>query len=90
MVFSAVAQNSTRVFRVISDSAIKLEKFKGGVVHDLSRSMDIASNDVPVVTWTPNHNTNGEVRVYSVWGKTNLTDAAWICPTNSDHRLFKV
>ena len=47
-------------------------------------------NDMPVVTWTPNLNTNGEVRVYNVWGKTNLTDAAWMCHTNSSHRFFKV
>jgi hypothetical protein len=28
------------------------------------------------VKWTPNLNTNDEVRVYTVMGKTNLTDAA--------------
>ena len=38
----------------------------------------------------PNLNTNGEVRVYTVLGKTNLTDAAWVCPTNAAHRFFKV
>ena len=42
------------------------------------------------VSWTPNLNTNGEVRVYTVMGKTNLTDAAWTCPTNAAHRFFKV
>ena len=26
----------------------------------------------------------------SVLGKTNLTDAAWVCPTNAAHRFFKV
>ncbi len=40
--------------------------------------------------WSPNFNTNGEVRVYTVMGKTNLTDAAWVCPTNAAHRFFKV
>ncbi len=45
---------------------------------------------MPIVTWTPNLNTNGEVRVYTVMGTTNLTDAAWVCPTNSGHRFFKV
>ena len=44
---------------------------------------------VPIVTWSPNLNTNGEERVYTVWGKTNLTDAAWMSPTNSAHRFFK-
>ena len=48
------------------------------------------SNGVPCVSWSPNLNTNGEVRMYTVMGKTNLTDAAWQSPTNSAHRLFKV
>ena len=33
--------------------------------------------NVPVISWTPNLNTNGEVRVYKVFGKTNLTDSVW-------------
>jgi len=48
------------------------------------------TNNVPYVSWIPNLNTNGEVRVYTVMGKTNLTDAAWTCPTNAAHRFFKV
>ena len=42
------------------------------------------------VTWSPNLNTNGEVRVYTVMGKEKLTDAARQSPTNSDHRFFKL
>ena len=45
---------------------------------------------LPHVTWSPNLNTNGEVRVYTIFGKTNLTDATWVCPTNAAHRFFKV
>ncbi len=46
---------------------------------------------VPQVTWSPNLNTNGIERSYTIWGKTNLTDGAdWECPTNSAHRFFKV
>lgn len=30
------------------------------------------------------------VRQYTVWGKTNLTDAAWHTPTNSASRFFRV
>ena len=46
---------------------------------------------VPQITWSPNLNTNGIERTYTIWGKTNLTDgAAWECPTNSAHRFFKV
>ena len=48
------------------------------------------SNGVPIITWTPNLNSNGEVRAYAVLGKTNLTDSAWECPTNATHRFFKV
>ena len=46
---------------------------------------------VPQVTWSPNLNTNGTERTYTIWGKTNLTDDVdWMCPTNSVHRFFKV
>ena len=45
---------------------------------------------IPQVTWSPNLNTNGVVRSYTVWGKTNLTDAAWHSPTNAADRFFKV
>ena len=48
------------------------------------------SNDMPIVMRPPNLNTNGEMRMYTVLGKTNLTDVAWMCPTNSGHRFFKV
>ena len=57
---------------------------------DIFHAMIVMSNDVPIVTWTPYLNSNGEVRVYTVLGKTNLTDAAWMCPTNAAHRFFKV
>ena len=47
----------------------------------------------PVVEWSPDLNENGrlDVRNYTIWGKTNLTDGVdWMCPTNSGHRFFKV
>lgn len=47
-------------------------------------------NGVPWVTWSPNLNTNGIVRNYTVLGKTNLTDSDDWAPTNSVHRFFKV
>ena len=47
-------------------------------------------NGEPVVTWEPDLNTNGIQRIYKVYGKENLTDAAWAYPTNSLHRFFKV
>ena len=48
------------------------------------------SNGMSSITWSPNLNTNGEVRTYTVWGKTNLTDEVWHTPTNSASRFFKV
>ena len=46
---------------------------------------------VSQVTRSPNLNTNGIERIYTIWGKTNLTDdVEWRYPTNSGHRFFKV
>ena len=44
------------------------------------------------MTWVPDLNENGSKseRLYKVYGKENLTDAAWAYPTNSLHRFFKV
>ena len=58
--------------------------------NDLFYAQISISNDMPFVTWSPNLNTNGEIRVYTVFGKTNLTDATWQSPINSAHRFFKV
>ncbi len=60
------------------------------IQNDFLRAMIAISNGMPCVAWNPNLNTNGEVRVYTVMGKTNLTDAALVCPTNAAHRFFKV
>ncbi len=32
----------------------------------------------------------GAARVYTVMGKTNLADEAWVTPTNASHRFFQV
>ena len=48
------------------------------------------TNGTPYITWSPNLNTNGIVRIYTVLGKTNLIDAVEWTPTNSAHRFFKV
>ena len=45
---------------------------------------------IPFVEWSPNLNTNGIVRNYTIWGKTNLTDEVWHSPTNEASRFFKV
>lgn len=47
--------------------------------------------DVPQVTWSPDLNTNGIERIYTIWDKERLTDEAdWECPTNAADRFFKV
>lgn len=38
------------------------------------------SNDVPYITWSPNLNTNGVVRKYTILGKERLTDTAAMLP----------
>ena len=57
-------------------------------VFSVSIEMD---GDRPVVTWTPDLNEDGRYnrRVYTVWGKTNLTDKAWHSQTNEASRFFK-
>ena len=48
------------------------------------------ADGIPRVSRTPNLNTNGIVRNYTLLGKTNLTDTVDWAPTNSAHRFFKV
>ena len=46
---------------------------------------------VPIVTWEPDLNTNGVIRIYKVYGKETLDGGGeWQYPTNSLHRFFKV
>jgi hypothetical protein len=50
------------------------------------RSILTISNNTPWISWSPDL---GTARVYSVWGKTNLTEGAW-GPINSDSRFYRV
>lgn len=45
------------------------------------------TNGRPRVTWSPNLGTS---RVYTVDGKSALTNAAWVSPTNAASRFFRV
>ena len=45
---------------------------------------------VSQVTWSPNLNTNGVVRSYTIWGKESLTDGARHSPMNAADRFFWV
>lgn len=44
----------------------------------------------PVITWEPNLNENDVCRVYTIYGKYELSDAKWHTPTNGLSRFFKV
>ena len=46
--------------------------------------------DIPQITWSPDLNTNGVERIYTIWGKADLKDSVWHSPTNSSDRFFKV
>ena len=59
-------------------------------VNSVFRAQIKMNGTVPEITWTPDLNTNGIERVYTIWGKTNLVDGAWMAPTNSAHKFFKV
>ena len=45
------------------------------------------TNGSVAIGWRPNL---GAARRYTVYGKTNLTDAAWHTPTNENSRFFRV
>ncbi|MCL1919643.1 MAG: InlB B-repeat-containing protein [Kiritimatiellaeota bacterium] len=45
-----------------------------------------AESRISALDWNPRRSD----RVYTVWGKTNLTDKAWHSPTNDATRFFKV
>ncbi|MBR6733506.1 MAG: InlB B-repeat-containing protein [Kiritimatiellae bacterium] len=49
----------------------------------------IVGDDVKV-SWMPDLSNAEPKRHYTVMGKTNLTDTAWVIPVNEAHRFFKV
>ena len=42
------------------------------------------------ISWTPNLNTNGVARIYTVYGCTSLEKGEWKTPVKPWHRFFKV
>ena len=45
----------------------------------------------PFITWEPDLNTNGVIRIYKIHGSETLENGGnWQYPTNSFHRFFKV
>ena len=44
-----------------------------------------------IITWEPKLSAGEEARrTYTIYGKTNLTEAVWHSPTNEASRFFKV
>ena len=54
---------------------------------DLVAHIAMDETAAPVVTWTPDLTPE---RVYSILGRTNLTDEAWVYPTNESTRFYRV
>ena len=58
---------------------------------DLFRVYLTMSNNVPHLWWRPDLNTNGIRRIYTIYGRGDLTsESFWQTPTNATHRFFKV
>lgn len=67
-----------------------LDSYIAGLTPTNSNSKLLADiqmiNNAAVITWKPNL----DARIYTIYGKTNLTDAAWHSPTNAASRFFRV
>ena len=77
------------------DGVMNLYEFVAGTDPTNATSVFAAKIEMrdgePVVTWEPNLNTNGEVRLYKIHGKETLSgEEDWAYPTNALHRFFKV
>ena len=54
---------------------------------DLVANISMNEAAEPVITWTPDLTPD---RVYTVIGRTNLTDSGWVDPTNESTHFYKV
>ncbi len=92
--FETVARQTIGKYDANGRPVAVWEDYVAGTVptdaNDLFRAIISMQDDGPHISWTPNLNTNGEVRVYRVWGKADLKDSAWTYPANPKHRFFKV
>ena len=67
------------------------ENAKNGRAVDIVHKSQISSLFWAMVAFVNTcHSSFVIVLVYTVMGKTNLNDTAWVCPTNAAHRFFKV
>ena len=76
--------------RVEANGYTVLDSYIAGLTPTNSNSKLLANihmvDDNPVITWEPNLAN----RVYTIYGKTNLTDKAWHSPANESSRFFEV
>ena len=67
-----------------------LDSYIAGLTPTNSNSKLLADihmvDDNAVITWSPNLDN----RVYTIYGKANLTDKEWHSPTNAQDRFFTV
>ncbi len=59
-------------------------------VNSMFRARIEMENGAPVIKWDPDLNTNGAVRIYTVYGRERLDGGYWEHPVNSRHKFFKV
>jgi len=52
--------------------------------------INMVNDNTPVITWTPNLNTNGVVRKYTIEGSESIQETSWHSPTNSYDRFYRV
>jgi uncharacterized repeat protein (TIGR02543 family) len=73
------------------DGSLTWQEYLAGTVPTNASSVFTASivlsNGMPFVTWTPDL---GTVRVYTVEGKSSLTNTAWVSPASAASRFFRV
>ena len=59
------------------------------VDQDFVAKVELVDGEVRV-SWTPYLNTNGDVRIYRIYGCTSLSKRNWETPAQPWHRFFKV
>ena len=76
--------------RVEANGYTVLDSYVAGLTPTNSNSKLLADihmvDDNAVITWSPNLDN----RVYTIYGKANLTDKEWHSPTNAQDRFFTV
>ncbi len=56
----------------------------------LQADIHVGADGEVEISWTPDLSNAEPKRHYTVMGKTNLTDTAWVIPVNEEHHFFQV